>query len=67
MSKGSSFKYNVSGMEYDINSDVTCDSSGAVYLLDCTVCGKQYVGSTFASFRASFNNYKSGSFQVGYQ
>ena len=29
-----------------------------MYLLGCKVCGKQYVGSTFTSFRARFNNYK---------
>ena len=59
MSEGSSFKCNVSGREYYINSSFTSDSSGVVYLLGCKVCGKQYVGSTFTSFRARFNNYKS--------
>ena len=39
----------------------SCDSSRLVYLLDCRVCGKQYVVSTFTSFRARFNNYKSSS------
>ena len=32
-----------------------------MYLLGCKVCGKQYVGSTFTSCRARFNNYKSSS------
>ena len=58
MSEGSSFKCNVSGREYSSNSNFTSDSSGVVYLLGCKVCGKQYVGSTFTSFRARFNNYK---------
>ena len=61
MSEGSSFRCNVSGREYDIDSDFNCDSSGVVYLLGCKVCDKQYVGSTFTSFRARFNNYKSSS------
>ena len=61
MSEGNSFRCSVSGREYDINSDFNCDSSGVVYLLGCKVCGKQYVGSTFTSFRARFNNYKSSS------
>ena len=61
MSEGSGFRCNVSIREYDINSDFNCDSSGVVYLLGCKVCGKQYVGSTFTSFRARFNNYKSSS------
>ena len=37
------------------------NSSGVMYLLGCKVCGKQYVGSTFTSLRARFNNYKSSS------
>ena len=41
MSEGSSFKCNVSGREYSINSNFTCDSSGVVYLFGCKVCGKQ--------------------------
>ena len=61
MSEGSSFKCSVSGREYYVNNNFTCDSSGVVYLLRCKVCGKQYVGSTSTSFRARFNNYKSAS------
>ena len=56
MSEGSSFKCNISGRDYYINSNFNCDSSGVVYLLGCEVCGKQYAGSTFTSFRARFNN-----------
>ena len=59
MLEGSSFKCNVSGREYYIDSNITCDSSGVVCLLGCNVCGKQYVGSTFPSFSARFTNYKS--------
>ena len=29
-----------------------------VYLLECNVCGVQYVGSTNTPFRLRFNNYK---------
>ena len=29
-----------------------------VYLLECNVCGIQYVGSTCIPFRTRFNNYK---------
>ena len=38
-----------------------------MYLLVCKVCGKQYAGNTFTSFRARINNYKSFSrkFSVG--
>ena len=67
MSEGSSFKCTVSGREYHSNSNLTCDSSGVVYLLGCNVCGKQYDGSTFTCFRARFSNYKSSSrnFSIG--
>ena len=61
MSEGSSFKCIVLGREYDINCDFNCNSSGVVYLLGCKVCGKQYIGSTFTSFRARFSNYRSSS------
>ena len=61
MSEGSSFRCNVSVRGYDINSDFNCDFSRVVYLLGCKVCGKQYVGSTFTSFKARFSNYKSSS------
>ena len=58
---GSSFSCSVSGKQYSISSRFNCDSSGAVYLLGCKVCGKQYVGGTFTSLRTRFNNYKSSS------
>ena len=40
MSEGSTLKCNVSGREYDKNSDFTCNSSGVVHLIGCKVCGK---------------------------
>ena len=61
MPEGNSFSSNVSGSEFKINSKYTCDSPGVVYLLGCTVCGRQYIGSTFTSFRVRFSNYKSAS------
>ena len=61
MVEGDRFSCNGSGREYRISRCFTCDSSGIVYLLGCKVCGKQYVGSTFTTFTARFNNYKSAS------
>ena len=49
------------GKKYSISSSFNCHSLGVVYLLGCKVCGKQYVGRTFKSFRTRFNDYKSSS------
>ena len=58
MSNGDSFHSHVTNKEYKINFLFNCDSSNVVYLLDCVVCGFQYVGSTSTPFRLRFNNYK---------
>ena len=58
MSNCDSFKSKVTGKEYKINYWYNCDSSNVVYLLECNVCGVQYVGSTNTPFRLRFNNYK---------
>ena len=60
MSNCDSFKSKVTGKEYKINYLFNCDSSNVVYLLECNVCGVQYVGSTNTPFRLRFNNYKQG-------
>ena len=52
------FRSNVSSRWYSMSSRFTCDSSVVVYVLSCTVCCKQYVGSTFTPFRVRFNIYK---------
>ena len=46
MSNSEHFHSNVDSREYRINYAFNCDSSNVVYLLECTVCGVQYVGST---------------------
>ena len=58
MSNSEHFHSNVDSREYRINHSFNCDSSNVVYLLECTVCGVQYVGSTCTPFRLRFNNYK---------
>ena len=56
--EGNSVRCNVSGKQYSVSSSFNCDSSGVLYFSGCKVCHKQYLGSTFTSFRNSFNNYK---------
>ena len=58
MSNSEHFHSNVDSRKYRINYSFNCDSSNVVYLLECTVCGVQYVGSTSTPFRLRFNNYK---------
>ena len=36
-----------------------CNSENVVYLLQCEICNKKYVGSTKTKFRQRFNVYKS--------
>ena len=58
MSNSDNFHSNLDSREYRINYSFNCDSSNAVYCLECTVCGLQYVGSTCTPFKLSCNNYK---------
>ena len=39
---------------------LNCSSNLILYLIECKLCSKQYVGSTITPFRSRFNNYKSG-------
>ena len=36
-----------------------CNTDHVIYLLPCSKCSKQYVGSTITKFRTRFNNHKS--------
>ena len=58
LSNGEHFHSNIDSREYRINYSFNCDWSNVVYLLESTVCGVQYVGSTCTPFRLRFNNYK---------
>ena len=60
MVEGDRFSCNGPGREYMISSSFTCDSSGIVYLLGCKVCGKQYVGSTFTTYKSASDRFDKG-------
>ena len=45
-------------MEINLRLSIDCDSEGVFYLISCTKCRKNYVGSTITSFRKRFNNHK---------
>ena len=53
------------GNKFKINYPFDCDSEGVVYLISCTKCRKNYVGSTITSFRKRFNNHKSSLVRYG--
>ena len=56
---GESFASHTTGTRYTINHRLDCNSRNVVYLMNCKVCGLQYVGSTTTKFRLRFNNHKS--------
>ena len=43
---------------HKINKKYNCNSKMAVYLIECQICGEQYIESTKATFRSRANNYK---------
>lgn len=47
-----------SNFKHLIHATLDCDSSNVVYLLECGVCGIQYIGQTDTAFRMRFNNHR---------
>ena len=43
---------------YEIPEIYSCDTVGAMYLLDCKICGKQYVGETGTILRSRIKHHK---------
>ena len=43
---------------FSINHKLTCNNKCLVYLLNCKICGIQYVSQTIDKFRLRWNNYK---------
>ena len=56
---GDSFSSHVRGTSYTVNHRLHCNSRNVVYLINCKVCGLQYVDSTTTKFRLRLNNHKS--------
>ena len=44
---------------YNVQNDLTCNSSNIIYLIECRQCGKQYVGETGRTLRDRLNNHRS--------
>ena len=58
MSNSDSFYSHLAKKEYKVKFSFNCDSSNVVYLVDCVVCGIQYMGNTSKPFSLRFNDYK---------
>ena len=46
------------GREHKIFCNVNCKTPNVVYLLDCHVCGLQYVGESLQSFNKRMNGHR---------
>ena len=53
------FLRKTTGKEYKIFCNVNCKTSNVVYLLDCHVCGSQYVGESDQLFNKRINGHRS--------
>ena len=53
------FKSFDTGKSYRIKDSMSCTSRNVVYLISCTKCNLQYVGSTSTQFKVRFQNHKS--------
>ena len=55
----STFEGKDSNEVYQIKRKINCNSKMLVYLIECSVCRKQYKSTTVIKFRPRTNNYKS--------
>ena len=53
------FHNKTTGKEYKILCNVNCKTPNVVYLLDCHVCGSQYVGESVQPFNKRMNGHRS--------
>jgi hypothetical protein len=52
------FHSRTTGKEYKIFCNVNCKTPNVVYLLDCHVCGSQYVGESVQPFNKRMNGHR---------
>jgi hypothetical protein len=53
------FHSKTTGKEYKIFCNVNCKTPNVVYLLDCHLCGSQYVGESVQPFNKRMNGHRS--------
>ena len=57
--KMSSYTSKVTGKQYKIFCTVNCKSANIIYILECSVCGLQYVGESKQPFHKRLNGHRS--------
>ena len=55
---GKHFRCTVTNKKYKIKQHLDCNARNVIYLITCSTCQKQYVGST-TNLKTRFTNYKS--------
>ena len=53
------FISHITGQVYSIRQSTNCTSSNSVYLIECRICGVQYVGETGNDVRERMRNHRS--------
>jgi hypothetical protein len=59
MQHSSSYTGKVTGTQYKIFCTVNCKSANIIYILECSVCGLQYVGESKQPFHKRLNGHRS--------
>ena len=59
MQHSSSYTSKVTGKQYKIFCTVNCKSANIIYILECSVCGLQYVGESQQPFHKRLNGHRS--------
>ena len=59
MQHSSSYTSKVTGKQYTIFCTVNCKSANVIYILECSVCGLQYVGDSKQPFHKRLNGHRS--------
>jgi hypothetical protein len=59
MQHSSSYTSKVTGKQYTIFCTVNCKSVNIIYILECSVCGLQYVGESKQPFHKCLNGHRS--------
>jgi hypothetical protein len=60
MQHSSSYTSKVTGKQYKIFCIVNCKNANIIYILECSVCGLQYIGESKQPFHKRMKGHRSG-------